>query len=160
MQVSKYLLGILIWIISKCFKTISSGGALSERPSYYKSTNHWKSSYNNSNNLALSIHIKRAEPPDWAKTKGPYSSLRGSWDTGNESEFGHYREKPRDLLPSSATKMLKMTDEKYFGTPKVTCHLPGYGGFIPQSDVYHEAAKQGLGEKTRTTFLKDNITQN
>jgi len=40
------------------------------------------------------------------------------------------------------------------GSTKVTSHIPGYNGFIPQIDINPTAVKQSLGEATRKTIIK------
>ena len=46
------------------------------------------------------------------------------------------------------------------GTTKVTSHIPGYNGFIPQIDINDNAVDQSKGEKTRNTIIKQNIVEN
>ncbi len=46
------------------------------------------------------------------------------------------------------------------GTSQVTDHLPGYTGFIPRAKTHTKAYEQGRGEKTRNTYLKQNILEN
>lgn len=46
------------------------------------------------------------------------------------------------------------------GTTKVTNHIPGYNGFIPQIDINDNAVEQSKGEKTRNTIIKQNIVEN
>ena len=45
------------------------------------------------------------------------------------------------------------------GTTKVTSHIPGYTGFIPHSDACPLAVAHGVGERPRTTFVKNNIVE-
>jgi len=46
------------------------------------------------------------------------------------------------------------------GTSQVTDHIPGYTGFIPRAKTHTKAYEQGIGQNTRTTFLKQNILEN
>lgn len=46
------------------------------------------------------------------------------------------------------------------GTQKVTSHIPGYCGFIPNTDINHTAIDQSLGQKLRNTIIKQNIVEN
>jgi hypothetical protein len=46
------------------------------------------------------------------------------------------------------------------GTAKVTQHIPGYCGFLPNSEFNESAIKQSLGDKVRTTIIKQNIVEN
>lgn len=46
------------------------------------------------------------------------------------------------------------------GTSKTTSHIPGYGGFIPKTDVNDKAIDQSQGVNTRETFIKQNIVEN
>ena len=46
------------------------------------------------------------------------------------------------------------------GSTRVTNHLPGYTGFIPDIDINIKASLQSKGELTRKTYFKNNIVQN
>lgn len=125
----------------------------------YKTTNHWKTTYNHFNTLANNVKLKRRTQPEWSLIKEAHTSTRGYYDTEHECHFGTYGDRPRDKLPSTATKMQTMMQENFEGTPKLTMHIPGYTGFIPQSDACHEAANQSFCANTRTTFMKSNVTE-
>ena len=38
--------------------------------------------------------------------------------------------------------------------------MPGYSGYLPRTDLNQHALKQGQGENTRETFIKQNIVEN
>jgi len=46
------------------------------------------------------------------------------------------------------------------GTTKVTSHIPGYRGFVPSIDINKNAYEQSKCKSPRTTFLKNNISEN
>jgi hypothetical protein len=51
-------------------------------------------------------------------------------------------------------------NELSVGTTKVTTHIPGYNGFIPQTDINALANKQSVGQSVRNTIIKQNIVEN
>lgn len=54
----------------------------------------------------------------------------------------------------------KKNDFRY-GTTSLTNHIPGYAGFIPNTNIhYGKAVEHGKGRKSRTTFIKENIIEN
>ena len=53
-------------------------------------------------------------------------------------KFGH---NPRESLPSEATMQVNKNNELSVGTAKVTSHIPGYNGFIPQTEINELANK-------------------
>jgi len=97
--------------------------------------------------------------PKWSAPKQPYTSKRGHYSTEQEGNFGHWGHRPRDLLPPTATQLLPKTEDNYLGTTKVTYRTPGYTGFIPQSDVSHEATEQGKGRRPKSTLFKTNLIE-
>ncbi len=52
------------------------------------------------------------------------------------------------------------TNELTMGTTKTTKHIPGYNGYLPKTDLNPNALAQGQCEKTRETFIKQNIVEN
>jgi hypothetical protein len=42
--------------------------------------------------------------------------------------------------------MVNINNEMSIGTQKVTNHIPGYSGFIPNTDINQNAVEQSLGE--------------
>jgi len=46
------------------------------------------------------------------------------------------------------------------GTTKVTKHIPGYNGFIPQVDFNDRCLDQSRLDKNRETIIKQNIVEN
>lgn len=77
--------------------------------------------------------------------------------TESIGKFGH---KPRNILPFEATKQSNIKNELSVGTTKVTSHIPGYNGFIPQTEINQLANKQSVGENVRNTIVKQNIVEN
>lgn len=55
--------------------------------------------------------------------------------------IGKFGDNPRDNLPSVATKQVNKLNELTVGTAKVTSHIPGYNGFIPQTEINELANK-------------------
>jgi hypothetical protein len=58
------------------------------------------------------------------------------------------------VLPHEATKQANQNTELTIGTQKVTKHIPGYSGFIPNTDINKNAVQQSEGDKLRMTFIK------
>jgi len=56
--------------------------------------------------------------------------------------------------------MTNREDELTVGTTKVTSHIPGYNGFIPQIDMNEKAVGQSKGQAARNTIIKQNIVEN
>jgi hypothetical protein len=46
------------------------------------------------------------------------------------------------------------------GTTKTTCHIPGYNGFLPRTELNEKAVQQSLGQQARETIIKQNIVEN
>ena len=67
---------------------------------------------------------------------------------------------PRDILPSESTKQMNKINDLSVGSTKVTNHIPGYNGFIPQIDVNEKAVDQSKGANARNTIIKQNIVEN
>jgi len=133
--------------------------AQTARQQLYKTTSHWQSNYAHFNGTALETSSRPAQRPEWTLPKTAYSSTRGYYVTEAEARFGKYGEKPRDVLPSDAEKIVTKKDENIIGTTKLTSHIPGYTGFIPISDANHVASQHGNCARPRTTFLKNNIIE-
>lgn len=144
----------------RCFTKTELGSPKVTRPELYKTTNHWKSTYNHFNDTATGTTFSPNPRPGWSLIKDAHTSKRGYYDTEYEGNFGRWGERPRDLLPSTATQLLRKTEENYLGTPKVTYHIPGYTGFIPQSDISHKATAQAMGRRPRTTLFNTNLIEN
>lgn len=53
--------------------------------------------------------------------------------------------KPRDKLNAESEKIGNREDDLTVGTTKVTNHIPGYNGFIPQIDINENAVGQSKG---------------
>lgn len=46
------------------------------------------------------------------------------------------------------------------GTTKTTNHVPGYGGFLPNSDINDKAIGQGASQANRSAHHKVNMAEN
>jgi len=57
-------------------------------------------------------------------------------------KFGH---NPRNILGFESTKYENKNNELSVGTTKITAHIPGYNGFIPQTDINKVAQEQSKG---------------
>jgi hypothetical protein len=68
--------------------------------------------------------------------------------------MGNHGHVPRDILPAGATFQANKANELSVGTTKVTSHIPGYNGFIPQTDINALAGKQSVGQDVRNTIIK------
>ena len=49
--------------------------------------------------------------------------------------YGKHGDNPRNILPFEAEKQTNKVNDLSVGSTKVTKHIPGYNGFIPQIDV-------------------------
>jgi len=59
------------------------------------------------------------------------------------------------------SKQQKRQDTLKLGSTECTRHPPGYTGFIPNTTIsYGRAIDQAKGVQSRTTFIKNNITEN
>eukprot|EP00826_Nyctotherus_ovalis_P041230 TRINITY_DN4125_c0_g1_i9.p1 TRINITY_DN4125_c0_g1~~TRINITY_DN4125_c0_g1_i9.p1 ORF type:complete len:256 (-),score=54.83 TRINITY_DN4125_c0_g1_i9:212-979(-) len=143
----------------RCFTKTATGLPKVTRPELYKTTAHWRSTYNHFNDTALKTSFSPNPRPEWSNQREAHTSKRGYYDTEHEGNFGQWGERPRDLLPSTATQLLRKTGGNYLGTTKVTYHIPGYTGFIPQSDASHEATEQAKGKRPKTTLFKANVAE-
>ena len=74
--------------------------------------------------------------------------------------FGKNGHNPRDILPGDATKQENKVNDLTVGSTKVTSHIPGYNGFIPQVDVNSTVIEQSKGVNARNTIIKQNIVEN
>jgi hypothetical protein len=63
-------------------------------------------------------------------------------------------------LPAESTKTSNKVNELSVGTTKVTKHIPGYNGFIPQTDVNEKCQDQSKLNVGRETIIKQNIVEN
>ena len=90
----------------------------------------------------------------WSINRQAYSSSRGRYLTEFADAFGNHGHNPRDILPSDSTKQGNKVNDLSVGSTKVTNHIPGYNGFIPQVDTNQTVIDQSKGEKTRNTIVK------
>ena len=59
--------------------------------------------------------------------------------------MGKHGHNPRKVLDGESTKQVNKNNELTVGTTKITDHIPGYNGFIPQTDINELAKEQSLG---------------
>lgn len=120
-------------------------------------TEHWKSSYNAS--IKDPYQITKATRPEWTLHKEPHTVSNPPLQSEYKTRFGERGENPVDKLKDS-TGPKKSQDELKLGTTQSAYHIPGYTGYIPRTVVAPEILDQANGVNERTTFLKQNITEN
>ena len=59
--------------------------------------------------------------------------------------MGKHGHNPRQILGFESEKFENKNDVLTAGTTKVTSHIPGYNGFIPQIDMNDNAVGQSKG---------------
>jgi len=96
----------------------------------------------------------------WSINRQGYSSSRGTYKTEFSETFGNFGHNPRSILPHEATAAQTQKNVLTIGTQKVTSHIPGYSGFIPNTDINPKATKHSEGENARNTIIKQNIVEN
>ena len=123
-------------------------------------TAHWSSTYRNVNEVVDASEKIKSRRPLWSINRQAYSSSRGRYMTEFGEAFGKHGHNPRDILPNDATKQANKINDLSVGSTKVTMHIPGYNGFIPQIDVNEKAVNQSKGQNARNTIVKQNIVEN
>ena len=106
-----------------------------------QTTSHWISNYRNVSNIVASRERVPSRRPTWSINRQAYSSARCNYMTEFGDSIGKYGHNPRDNLPFEATKQANKNNELTVGTAKVTSHIPGYNGFIPQTEINELANK-------------------
>lgn len=123
-------------------------------------TSHWIPTYKSTNDTVDEAEKIKSRRPLWSINRQAYSSSRGRYVTEFADAFGKHGHNPRDVLPSDSTKQVNKVNDLSVGSTKVTNHIPGYNGFIPQIDVNQTVIEQSKGENTRNTIIKQNIVEN
>lgn len=123
-------------------------------------TQHWKSTYRGATADNASRPRIASQRPAWSVNRIGYSSSRGIYKTEFSDTIGNYGHNPRNILSHQSTKQENKHNEMTIGTQKVTSHIPGYCGFIPNTDINENAINQSLGQKLRNTIVKQNIVEN
>jgi len=123
-------------------------------------TEHWKSTY--VAGIKDPYSISKSSRPEWTLHKEPYSVQGGPRTSEFKGQFGERGTNPLHKL-SKMERMPpvpKSEETLKLGTTQSTYHIPGYTGHMPKSLISAEKWDQALGVETRTTSLKQNITEN
>lgn len=135
-----------------------------EGPSYVKNlpsgTNHWVSTYRGQTAESTTRPRLISNRPAWSVNRIGYSSSRGVYKTEFTETIGVFGHNPRTILPHDANKQENVYNEMTIGTQKVTEHIPGYCGFLPNTDINEKAVSQSKGSSLRNTIIKQNIVEN
>lgn len=123
-------------------------------------TQHWTSTYRGTTADNVQRPRITSNRPAWSVNRIGYSSSRGIYKTEFTETIGNFGHVPRKILPHDAKKQENKLTEMTIGTQKVTSHIPGYCGFIPNTDVNEIAVNQSIGQKLRNTIIKQNIVEN
>jgi len=123
-------------------------------------TEHWKTTY--VAGIKDPYSLSKATRPEWTLHKAPYSVQGGPRTTEAKGQFGDRGTNPLDKLSRTLPMppVIKSEEALKLGTTQSTFHVPGYTGHVPKSLVSGETWDQALGVNTRTTGLKQNITEN
>ena len=143
---------------SGAMQTVVSGG-----PCHQKNLNfskEWTSSYRGVTADTANRPRNQSQRPLWSINRIGYTSSRGAYNTEFRDTIGVFGHNPKDVLPAESTKQDNIKNELSLRTQKVTAHIPGYSGFIPQTEINAHAVKQSEGEATRQTIIKQNIVEN
>ena len=108
-------------------------------------TAHWGSTYKNVNDVVDASEKIKSRRPLWSINRQAYSSSRARYMTEFGDAYGKHGHNPRDILPAGATKQSNKINDLSVGSTKVTSHIPGYNGFIPQNEVNQQAVDQSKG---------------
>jgi len=102
-------------------------------------TNHWGSTYRNTTAESAQLERLVSKRPQWSNNRVAYSSSRCCYKTEFSETIGTWGHNPRDILPHDATGMTNARNELTIGTQKVTKHIPGYSGFLPNAEINTKA---------------------
>ena len=69
--------------------------------SRYKTTEHWKTNYEQKNTEVKEIPKNQSFKPEWSTRRRAYSSSRGYWHTEYAQSLGTYGHDPRNKLNSN-----------------------------------------------------------
>jgi len=123
-------------------------------------TEHWKSTYNAA--IKDPYAYTSAKRPEWTLHKPAYTVEGGPRASNYKENFGTRGTNPLDQLSRTARMppVPKPQNDLALGTTKSTYHVPGYTGHIPKSLTSPSVWDQAVGTNTRTTYLKQNMTEN
>jgi len=115
---------------------------------------HWSSTYRNTTAESATRERLVSRRPLWSINRQAYSSSRGVYKTEFQETMGKFGHNPRNILNKDSEKQEIPVNELTMGTNKVTKHMPGYSGFLPNTDINTNAVKQSEGAECRRTFIK------
>jgi len=123
-------------------------------------TEHWKSTYNAA--IKDPYAYTSAKRPDWTLHRPAYTVQGAPRASNYKEQFGERGTNPLEQLSriSAMPPVPKPQNDLMLGTTKSTFHVPGYTGHIPKSLPTPENWDQANGVNTRTTYLKQNVTEN
>lgn len=106
--------------------------------------------------------MAKATRPEWTLHKEPHQVDGGPRTTDYKGQFGERGVNPIEKLSRTMhmPPVPKSEDALKLGTTLSTYHVPGYTGHIPKALAVPETWDQALGVNTRSTFVKQNITEN
>jgi len=123
-------------------------------------TEHWKTTYVAA--IKDPYASAKATRPEWSLHKEPHQVENGPIASDYKRQFGERGTNPLDKLDRFAhmPPVPKSDEDLKLGTTQSTFHIPGYTGHMPRTTISPDRLDQTLGVNTRTTFLKQNITEN
>jgi hypothetical protein len=123
-------------------------------------TSHWQSTYKGITDKFAEKARSVSKRPLWSINRTAYSSSRGNYVSEFADSFGKHGHDPRSILNAESSKQENKANELSVGTTKTTNHIPGYNGFIPQTDINENCVEQSMLHKSRQTIIKQNIVEN
>lgn len=138
----------------------SSDPNLDEYDYVQTGTEHWKTTYNAG--IKDPYAGTKATRPEWSLHKAPYTVSGGPRTSDYKTQFGERGTNPADKISTMVQMppVPKSQEALCLGTTKSTFHIPGYTGHMPKSLIRPESWNQALGVESRTTYMKQNITEN
>jgi len=123
-------------------------------------TEHWKTTY--VAGIKDPYSYSKSVRPEWTLHKEPYSVQGGPRTSEFKGQFGERGTNPLHKLSrmQHMPPVPKSEETLKLGTTQCTYHVPGYTGHMPKSLISAGTWDQALGVNTRTTSLKQNITEN
>lgn len=123
-------------------------------------TEHWKTTY--MAGIKDPYSLSKASRPEWTLHKEAYTVEGGPRTTDYKGQFGDRGTNPLEKLSRTMhmPPVPKSEETLKMGTTQSTFHVPGYTGHIPKNLAVADTWDQALGVRTRTTYVKQNITEN
>jgi len=123
-------------------------------------TEHWKTTY--IAGIKDPYSISKATRPQWTLHKEAYTVQGGPRASDYKGQFGDRGTNPINKLSRTLQMppVPKSEEPLKLGTTQSTYHIPGYTGHMPKALAVPDTWDQALGVNTRTTYLKQNITEN